>query len=124
MNIRSRYDSLYINAGDLETPITLTIDSVNEVTVGDEDKVTLAFIGAKKELVLNKTNAFVLADLYGDDTDEWPGKRIMLKRTKVEFQGKKVDGVRLFPPASGKGKAKASPSADANGDAASDDIPF
>jgi hypothetical protein len=36
------------------------------------------FQGKQKGLVTNKTNANNIAALYGDDTDDWIGQKIML----------------------------------------------
>ena len=37
--------------------------------------------------------------MYGDETDNWDGKKIVLTSEFVEFQGKSVKGLRVKPPA-------------------------
>lgn len=51
-------------------------------------------------LRLNVTNRTVIADLYGDETDDWADKWINVKVGKVRFGGKLVDGVMVdsVPP--------------------------
>ena len=45
--------------------------------------------------------------LYGDDTDGWIGREIVLTSEFVEFQGKTVKGLRVKPPAQrGDGKTE------------------
>jgi hypothetical protein len=50
-----------------------------------------------RRLVLNKTNANVLAEAYGDDTDGWTGKSIEVWGEMVPFRGKATPGIRLAP---------------------------
>ncbi len=61
--------------------------------------VRLFFVGKDKGLVLNKTNFNVIADITGEaDSDDWPGKRITLYATKVDYQGRRVDAIRVDDP--------------------------
>jgi hypothetical protein len=46
-------------------------------------------------LALNKTNGETLISAYGDDTDVYHGKPIVLYRTKTPYQGKIVPCLRL-----------------------------
>ena len=46
-------------------------------------------------LVLNKTNAATIADLYSEETTNWAGKPITLFTTQVEFRGKQVRCIRV-----------------------------
>jgi hypothetical protein len=95
MNIRKRFDNNLINSTDIPNPITVTIETVAEASVGDDERIILFFSDHEKQLPLNKTNALELADLFGDDTDSWEGETIELYRTKVQYQGKRVDAVRV-----------------------------
>jgi hypothetical protein len=45
---------------------------------GKEVKGIVGFSDAKKEWVLNRTNATCLAAMFGRDTDGWIGKRVTL----------------------------------------------
>ncbi len=53
--------------------------------------------GVEKLWVLNKTNALVLSDLYGPETNEWIGKRVTLYAARVQAFGKTVDAIRVRP---------------------------
>jgi hypothetical protein len=46
--------------------------------------------------VLNKTNTEVLEEAFGDSED-WPGHKTKIYSTKVDFGGKRVDGLRIEP---------------------------
>lgn len=62
----------------------------------EEIKIVLSFHGTDKRLVVNKTNANTLTDLFkSDDTDDWIDKRVKLYSKDVEYQGKMVRGIRV-----------------------------
>ncbi len=60
-----------------------------------EVKPVLYFDGGRKGLVLNKTNAQAIAEDYGDDTEAWTGREIVLFIQKVTFQGKLTPAIRV-----------------------------
>ena len=63
-------------------------------------KLIVSFVGAKKTLVCNVTNARRIAHiLQTPDYTEWPGAQIGLKVEMVDFGGKVVDGIRVYDPA-------------------------
>ena len=67
------------------------IEEITEEEIGQGSdkkiKLVLWIKGQDKGMVLNKTNGGILADLYGDETDDWTGRRIVLIVQKVEYQG-------------------------------------
>ena len=75
------------------------IASIGEEELGGEKHLVVYFRGKQKALVLNKTNASYLATAISDETDDWPGHEIVLYPTKVNFQGKMVDAIRVEMPA-------------------------
>jgi hypothetical protein len=80
--------------------VTATVQSVAMEDMGDDGKKPVVrFVGASKGLVLNMTNANVLIEAYGDDTDNWLGRQIELYPARTEFRGKIVDAVRVRMPA-------------------------
>jgi len=98
MHLDELYPSKWINAAVLaEGDAHLTIKRLEiEVFRDDEDgSPVLYFEETEKGLPLNKTNATTIAELYGPETDEWPGRRITLYRTEVEYAGKTTWGVRV-----------------------------
>ncbi len=98
MNIDTLFPSSYLKAEDLAgRRHRLAMAKVVQEEIGGEPKVLVYFQGAKKGLVLNKTNAYVLADAFGTETDGWVGQVAELYPTKVNFQGRLVDAIRLEP---------------------------
>jgi hypothetical protein len=82
--------------------VTVTIEGVSQgVLIGDGNKKSkkpaVAFVGAKKRLALNKTNAKTIAAMYGSDTTNWVGKRITLYPTTTTFGRDTVECVRVRP---------------------------
>ena len=101
MNINTAFPSTYLKAADLDgRELTVTISEVVMMDVGDEEKPVIYFTGSDKGLVANKTNAFEIADSYGEETESWSGRQITLYTTKVPFQGKLVDAIRVRVPSS------------------------
>ena len=89
---------------------------------GEESmKTVLYFRGSKKVLPLNRTNWDSVANICGDDSDDWPGKQIELYPDRTPLGGKTVDCIRIRPAGEKKSTAAAkAPSAeDMN-----DEIPF
>jgi hypothetical protein len=105
MNIATAFPSKYLRAADLGTATpTVTISHVTNETVGEDSRLVVYFAGKEKGLVLNKTNANAIADLLGPETDDWTDGRIKLVKSRVDYQGKRVDAIRVDAPAQTKGK--------------------
>jgi hypothetical protein len=77
--------------------------------VGDDKKPVLYFSGTDKGLVLNVTNANSIKELYGPETNDWRGRAITLYVAKVEYQGKRMDGIRVDPPDTAQGPRPVAP---------------
>lgn len=100
MKISQLYPSKYVKAADLNgKTVTLTIAKlvVEELGHGNEKerKPILYFQKATKGLVLNRTNAMTIAGLYGDESDDWAGKRISIYPTRVRAFGAMQDTIRI-----------------------------
>jgi hypothetical protein len=78
-----------------------------------QKKIHITFQNAKKGLLANKTNSMILVDAYGDDTENWIGKEVILYVEPVGFQGKVVKAIRVKVPRAAK------PADDMN-----DEVPF
>lgn len=103
MKISEAFPSKYLKADDLGgREVTITIDKVERVDVGTEAepqvKPVLYFRDHKKGLVMNVTNATTMRDAYGDETDGWRGKEVILYATPVDFKGQRVPGLRVRVP--------------------------
>ena len=76
-------------------PVTVTISHVEMSDIGGEHKPILYFQGKEKGVVLNKTNAGSIVNLFGDDTEAWEGQPIILFEAMVSFQGQTVPAIRV-----------------------------
>ena len=88
----------FLKAPDLQgRTIKVTIKKVEVEEIGqDKDaKPVVYFDGVERALVLNKTNAFAIAEIHGDPTDGWPGKAIELFSMMVPYQGQSVAAIRV-----------------------------
>ncbi len=81
-------------------PMVLTIKGVKPYKFDDGSKLVVSFEESDKDLISNKTNSSSIAKSYGDDTDNWIGKRIQLYLSETEFKGDIVDCVRVQGPRS------------------------
>ena len=133
MKIGAAFPSKYLKASDLnDKPFVLTMDKVTIEEVGkqQDERPILYFLKAEKGLVLNKTNANVIAKLYGDDTDGWEGNQIELYPTMVDFGGEQVEAIRVRAPRKNAGagaqprQQEPPPPAPHDYDDMSDPIPF
>lgn len=97
MNINSAFPSNFLKASDLQgRHVGVTIREVGMEDIGGEDKPVVYFENKDKGLVLNKTNANMICEIAGSsETDDWIGKRISLYPTRVDFQGRRVDAIRV-----------------------------
>ena len=130
MKLSEAFPSNYLKSDDLQgRDVTVVIATAEFGMLGEDRKLVLTFQGKKKSMVCNKTNANRIAYMYGDDTDDWVGKEIILTSEFVEFQGKTVKGLRVKAPANGKlqvqdrGTHKITTMAPAD-DLSDDSIPF
>ena len=101
MKVGQAFPSKYLKADDLEDrDWTATIRDVIIEDIGQgeqkQEKLILYFNEFEKGLVTNKTNATTIQKLYGDETDEWVGKTIVLwPNHDVEFKGEIVSAIRV-----------------------------
>ncbi len=103
MKISSAFPSNYIKAADLQgRTVPVVISDVKIETLGSgqdaEQKAILYFQGKERGLVLNKTNANIISQAYGDETDDWIGMEIELYVAMVQFQSNMVEAVRVRIP--------------------------
>ena len=98
MNVNEIYRSSYMKADDLNGRTAKhTIVGCTAEVVGEDKRLVLAFSDNDRPLVLNKTNANSLAELYGSETGEWEGKAIKLVPSTTSYQGKMVKCIRISP---------------------------
>lgn len=100
MRMSQAFPSKFLKSDDIGNQRwPLTIRGVQMEDVGDnEHKPIVYFQELEKGLVLNKTNAEMIVQLYGDDTDRWAGQRIEMYATPVQYQGQSKMGLRVLAP--------------------------
>ena len=97
--ISELFPSRFLKAPDLKgRAVPAKIDKVETELLGEKEKAVLSFENKQKKLVLNKTNANTLAVAYGDDTDRWPGKPVVLRPTMVDMRGVPTPSIRVEVP--------------------------
>lgn len=139
VNINEEFPSKYLKAADLQGhAVKVKVRDVVSETIGNDRKLVMYFQNRDKGMVLNKTNARTIGDLYGDDTDDWVDKVVEVFAMKVEFNGRMVDGLRVrVPPPPRQGSVTVAPNARARaeqppppvddgyrGEPLDDEIPF
>lgn len=105
MNINSLRESKYLKKEDCDTGILFTIREMKQENVAKDDepddmKWILYSEEYPKGLVLNSTNAQLIAGIVkSEETDDWPGKRIVLfNDPSVSYAGKVTGGIRVRAP--------------------------
>jgi hypothetical protein len=112
----------------MDQNVNVTMSHVDMEDVGDTDKKpVLYFNGKDKGVVLNKTNSRVITNAYGDDTEAWRGKPLILYPAMVDFRGDMVEAIRVripkMPAPSGISQQAQAHHSEANPPPI-DDIPF
>ena len=120
MRMSDAYPSRFLSAADITQPTLATITYVEMEAIGQEGnlKPVLHLDEFDKSLVLNKTNFRTLAGAFGDETDNWRGRQIVLFTEMVPFKGQLTKSIRVRLP-----KSKQQEAAPARPDL-DDTIPF
>lgn len=98
------FQSKYLKPADLGgKPAIVKISAATYETLKspegkEQNKIVLAFAGTTKLLPLNMTNWDAVANIAGDDTDEWANKKIELYPTTTQMGSKTVECVRIRKP--------------------------
>lgn len=91
--------SEYLKAADLQgREAAVVISQVKFEKMDGKDRAVLFFLGKTKGLMLNKTNINNIVQLYGEETNDWNGKEIVLYPSMVDYQGKSVEAIRVKAP--------------------------
>src|ERR1700674_2927754 len=107
MKTKDVFPGKYMKVEDLnDNDAVVTIERVVQEDIGQgEDRKTKVIIYVdefEKGFVCNKTNWNTIAKLYGDESDEWKGKRITLwPNHDVQFGGDIVSAIRVRSKAPG-----------------------
>lgn len=99
MKITDAFPSSYLKASDLNgRSVKVTVSGCELEDLDGEHKPVLRFQGKQKGMVLNRTNAGVLAAALGEETSAWAGHEVELYPDRTMFQGRMVDCLRLRVP--------------------------
>jgi arabinogalactan endo-1,4-beta-galactosidase len=124
MRISGAFPSDYLKAADLQgQSVKVVMAHVEMKDIGGDHKPILFFQGKDKGMVLNKTNANNISAAYGDDTDDWAGKELVLFEAMVDFQGKTVAAIRVRTPQA-KDRAPQRQTGGVSDNLPRDEIPF
>tara|TARA_B100000029_G_scaffold166576_2_gene162788 strand:- start:135 stop:545 length:411 start_codon:yes stop_codon:yes gene_type:complete len=104
MDITSAFPSSWLKAADLGgREVTVPMAEVRIETVGQgtdaEEVPVLFFAGQAKGLILNKTNARSISQLYGTETTGWAGRQVTLFPTTTQFGAETRECIRIKAPA-------------------------
>lgn len=111
-----------LKAVDFEKPRLLTIKGFKVETIGEDRKPVVYFNEDERGLVLNITNGNSIEEIAGSpDPARWNGVRLVLFKTQTDYQGKRVDCIRVRAPKPG---AVPPPPPEPEFQASDDDVPF
>ena len=122
-------ESKFLKKEDVDPPRLFTIRGLNSQNVAKEGadpemKWTMQLEEADKPFVLNSTNLQMIANICGsDDSDDWPGKQIVLYNDpNVSFGGKLTGGIRVRKPKNSQARTVTKMTAKVED--LDDDVPF
>lgn len=100
MNVNDVYKgSDYLKAEQIPMgqQVRLTIGSVALVELEpSKHRIVIGFLGKDAKMILNVTNARTIGEMFGEETDNWPGKTILITSQMVDFGGRAVAGLRII----------------------------
>jgi len=109
MHISEMKESRFLTKHDVGDGVLLTITTIEQENVAPKDKeeelkYCVSFEESEKPMVLNSTNAQLIALIAkSEETDDWKGTKIVLYNDpSISFGGKITGGIRVRAP---KGQA-------------------
>lgn len=139
MHVSQLKQSKFLTRADVGRGMLATIKEVFQENVAKEGapeelKWCIAFEESEKPMVLNSTNGQIIAAVTKqEDTDHWPGHKVVLyDDPNVSFGGKLVGGIRVRAPRAPAAQAAPRQAAPAGAPPAAappaqeppDDVPF
>lgn len=104
MKTQDVFPSRWLTGDVLPHPVAVTIQRVVLEKVRDPhtrretQKPVAYFVGKRKALILNVTNWRTLVGLYGDESDNWAGKKVVLYAEEVDTPNGRMKAVRVRRP--------------------------
>lgn len=89
----------YIKADDVKAgPQKFEIKGIEAAETPDGKPALQLVMEGGKKLTLNKTNGRILQGHFGDDTDGWIAKKVVVSHDPdVMYAGRRVGGIRVRP---------------------------
>jgi len=96
MKVNDIFHGASLKASDLAgRDCRVTIKSYEIQEFDDGSKLVISFEKTERTLVCNKTNANTIANMYGQEIDDWIGRQIVLYPTQTDLRGKQVECIRV-----------------------------
>ncbi len=102
MKLSEMFPSNLLKAQDVtdsggEMPLTISKVDMKDFDGdnGAKERKPILYFANDKQMVLNKTNGTALGQMFGNDTDDWVGKEIILIVQNVDFAGKTTPAIRI-----------------------------
>lgn len=99
---KKNYDYRFLSGDEIEKELTVTISKVSDEEVfnpssnSKEKAVAAYFKGAKKGIIINKTNAKTISKVVGSVyVEDWVGKKIIIYPKKGRFFGEEMTVIRV-----------------------------
>lgn len=99
-----RFPSNYLRAANLNgRDLVVTIDRIEDDEFENDGKKQIKPViyfreEGVKPMVCNRTNYELIAGIYGEDDNAWPGMQICLYTTMVAFKGQVKEAIRVKRP--------------------------
>jgi len=98
MNINEVFQSKYLKASDITSPVPAVISLVQMELIGMEQKPVMYLQDHQKGVVMNKTNLFAVGSKYGQETTGWPGQVVTITTAPTTTPtGEPTVGIRVLP---------------------------
>lgn len=72
-------------------------ETIKDQKEGEKTKLVLELDDGEYRIALNATQAKSLAKAWGDETDDWKGKKVHIKKGKTHFGNSLVDCLEVSP---------------------------
>ena len=72
-------------------------ETIRDKKEGEKTKLVLEVNEGEYRIALNLTQAKYLAKLWGDDSDDWIGKKVKVTKGKTHFGADEVDCLLIAP---------------------------
>lgn len=101
MNIDKAFPSKYLKASDfddVDMPCTIKHVRMEQVGQGGDEvpKAVIYFQEMEKGMICNTTNKNIIVKLYGKETNDWTGQKVVLwVNHDVQFKGEIVSAIRV-----------------------------